>query len=219
MPFCTAPLHALLHIAHYVRRQGPPCHYWCFTMERHGGWLKRQVVKNRKKAIEALSNRVLVEEQVHQLIAMIESSTSVVAWRNRALGFSKDWTTHTADLDVHTHMGYKGRLLEKEKRGYIVSDTTYRALAKHLETEAWTEERQRSGTLIRFKLADVKRRCIDLASYRTFISATDFGRLSWRTIRSKREGGEGRDCSWTKVSSVSSHRSTANPFVDLVSPV
>jgi hypothetical protein len=38
-------------------------------MERHGGWLKRQVVKNRKKAIEALSNRVLLEEQVRAAAA------------------------------------------------------------------------------------------------------------------------------------------------------
>lgn len=168
-------------------------------MERHGGWLKRQVVKNRKNAVEALSNRVLVEEQVHQLIALIKESGPVLTWRNRALCHSKDWTSESADTDRHTHTGYKGRLLDKESKSYTVSDATYRALAKYLETEAWTEERQRVNTLIRFSLKDVKRRCVDVVSYRTFISASDYGRLSWRTARSKKEAGAGRDCSWTKV--------------------
>ncbi|KAJ9092704.1 hypothetical protein QFC20_007305 [Naganishia adeliensis] len=196
--YCTGPIHALLHIGHYIREQGPPCHYWCFTMERHGGWLKRQVVKNRKKAIEALSNRVLLEEQIHQLIAMIEQAGPVLAWRSAALCQSRNWTTEAAEMDVHTHEGYRGRLLEKEKRGYVVSDSTYRALAKHLETVEWTEERQRTKTLIRFTLADVKRDCKGMTSYRNFISATDHGRLSWRTARSQREDGERRDCSWAK---------------------
>ncbi|KAJ9109825.1 hypothetical protein QFC20_003241 [Naganishia adeliensis] len=53
-------------------------------MEGHGEWLKRKVVKNRKKAIEALSNRVLLEEQIHQLIAMMEQARPLLAWRSAA---------------------------------------------------------------------------------------------------------------------------------------
>lgn len=33
-------------------------------MERYGGWIKREVVKNRKKPMEALNGKVLVQEQV-----------------------------------------------------------------------------------------------------------------------------------------------------------
>lgn len=33
-------------------------------MERYGGWVKREVLKNRKRPIEALNNRVLMQEQV-----------------------------------------------------------------------------------------------------------------------------------------------------------
>lgn len=66
----------------------------------------------------------------------------------------------------------------------------------------WTKERQRTKTLIRFTLADVKRGCKSMTSYRNFISATDHGRLSWRTARSKRKDGESRDCKWVKVRSL-----------------
>jgi hypothetical protein len=168
-------------------------------MERHGGWLKRQLSKNRKRAIEALSNRLLVEEQIYQVTSMTGHPDTVLAWRSKALSLSRNWTTETADLDIHTHAHYKGRLLEKEKRGYAVSDSTYRALASHFETQAWTKERQRSNTLIRYNMADAKRLCLEMTSYRTFASATDYGRLSFRTKRSWREGGESRDCSWTKA--------------------
>lgn len=115
---------------------------------------------------------------------MIEEADAVLAWRSAAAyGQSKEWTTETADKDVHTHAGYRGRLLEKEQRGYTISDASYRALAKHLETVEWTEERERTKTLIRFTLADVKRNCKDVSSYRSFISASDHGRLSWRTAK------------------------------------
>lgn len=33
-------------------------------MERYGGWVKREVLKNRKRPIEALNNRVFMQEQV-----------------------------------------------------------------------------------------------------------------------------------------------------------
>lgn len=63
LPFCTAPIHSLLHVVENIRRTGPPCHTWCFSMERFGGWVKRQVT-NRTRPIVALTNRLLKEERV-----------------------------------------------------------------------------------------------------------------------------------------------------------
>lgn len=77
--FCTNPIHALLHIPQCIAHLGPPCHYWCFSMERYGGWVKRQVVHNRKKPIEALNNRVLREEQVGSSLVMPPKSQAVRA--------------------------------------------------------------------------------------------------------------------------------------------
>lgn len=64
MPFCTAPIHALLHLVDCIEWQGPPCYYWCFATERYGGWLKRWAGENNKDTVVALSNRVVREEQV-----------------------------------------------------------------------------------------------------------------------------------------------------------
>lgn len=42
-------------------------------MERYGGWVKRQVVKNRKRPTEALNNRIMVQEQVSTLVWFADS--------------------------------------------------------------------------------------------------------------------------------------------------
>ncbi|KAI5454312.1 hypothetical protein NCC49_004369 [Naganishia albida] len=48
LPVFTAPIHALLHIAQYIRKQGPLCHHWCFYIERYGAWVKRQALPNAR---------------------------------------------------------------------------------------------------------------------------------------------------------------------------
>ncbi|KAI5449394.1 hypothetical protein NCC49_004736 [Naganishia albida] len=63
LSFCTNPIHALLHLPQYIRMLGSPCHYCCFSMLGFGGWVKRQVLHNRKSSIEASSDRVLRESR------------------------------------------------------------------------------------------------------------------------------------------------------------
>lgn len=48
IPFCTAPIHTLLHMVDCIEWQGPPCYYWCFSIERYGGWLKRWAGQNNQ---------------------------------------------------------------------------------------------------------------------------------------------------------------------------
>lgn len=69
LPFCTAPVHAMLHIADYIEQQGPPCRYWCFAIERYGGWLKREL-NNNQLPVVALSNRILKQEQVRRMLEL-----------------------------------------------------------------------------------------------------------------------------------------------------
>lgn len=63
MPFCTAPVHAMLHVVDCIEWQRPPCRYWCFAIERYGGWLKKEL-NNNQLPVVALSNRVIKQEQV-----------------------------------------------------------------------------------------------------------------------------------------------------------
>lgn len=63
LPVLTSPIHHLLHLYDCIVRQGPPSYYWCFGLERFGGWLK-QNVRNRRDAITALSNIVIYQEKV-----------------------------------------------------------------------------------------------------------------------------------------------------------
>jgi len=64
LPYCTAPIHGLLHVVQYIRWQGPPAVYWCFSLERLVGQLKRET-SNRKTPVAALGNRLLKKEQVN----------------------------------------------------------------------------------------------------------------------------------------------------------
>lgn len=54
----------MLHVVDCIEWQGPMCYYWCFPIERYGGWLKRWVGDNNKDTVLALSNRIVREEQV-----------------------------------------------------------------------------------------------------------------------------------------------------------
>jgi hypothetical protein len=60
---CTAPIHALLHVVPIIDMQGPPCYYWCFSVERFGGWMKKNL-HNRKDILKSLSNAVIKQEEV-----------------------------------------------------------------------------------------------------------------------------------------------------------
>lgn len=112
-----------------------------------------------------------------------------------------DWSTETADeKEKHSHAGYQGRLVDAEKGAYDPSTKVLRALAKHMETEEWTPARQMSGSLIRYTINDIRRRTVNLKSWRSFRASSDQSRCTWRTKRSCRESGDSRDTSWAKVS-------------------
>lgn len=54
----------MLHVAACIRAQGPPANYWCFAMERYGGWVTRWAKSNQKQVITAVPNRIVKQERV-----------------------------------------------------------------------------------------------------------------------------------------------------------
>jgi hypothetical protein len=198
MPVCTAPIHALLHVAQYIRQQGPPCQYWCFYIERFGAYIKRQVVRNKKKPFETLHNRLVIEQRLHQLIMQLDNPSAIIKWRARVSPAVLDWSTATAEAEVDTHPPYRGRLSEKEKPGYRLQTQALRALKRYLEAEAWTFERQRSKTLFTCSEAQLRLLAQSVESWRTFRATSDNGRYIIRTGRSLNEG-EKRNASWIRV--------------------
>ncbi|KAF8868361.1 hypothetical protein BD779DRAFT_1452035, partial [Infundibulicybe gibba] len=66
LPFCTLPVHALLHIADDIRHVGPVWCYWVFSVERFGGGLVPSV-KNRLHPYTSLANRVRDVAQLCQI--------------------------------------------------------------------------------------------------------------------------------------------------------
>jgi hypothetical protein len=137
---------------------------------------------------------------MNQVIATIQHPAVIVSWMNAAAALSPDWTTETAEMETHSHEGYKGRLVDGEGPRYLPSSRVLGALAKHLETIEWSRFRQESGTLVRYTKKDVTNPALDLKSWRSFLSSADHARRVWRTSRSKREGSQSRCCSWAKVS-------------------
>lgn len=79
LPLCTNPIHALLHVADCIEEQGPLCNYWCFSMERTCGAIKRKAQRNRTNAITALSNSIAIREQVRPVfrIAQVQKLKSI----------------------------------------------------------------------------------------------------------------------------------------------
>ncbi|KAJ9096484.1 hypothetical protein QFC20_006427 [Naganishia adeliensis] len=190
-------------IRNFCLQQGPPCHYWCYTMERYGGWVKREVLNNRKRPIEALNTRVLNQEQISQVLSTIEQPDELVAWMNAVTSLSMDWSTETADeKERHSHVGYRGRLVDAEKGGYVPSIKVLRALAKHMETEEWTAARQMSNSLVRYSVGAIKEEAVNLKSWRSFKASNAQSRCTWRTKRSCRESGDSRDTSWANFRQV-----------------
>lgn len=139
--------------------------------------------------------------QISQVLSTIEHADELVAWMNAVSSLSADWSTETADeKETHSHVGYRGRLVDAEKGGYVPSIKVLRALAKHMETEEWTAARQTSKSLVRYSVDDIKGGAVNLKSWRSFKASNDQSRCTWRTKRSCRESDDSRDTSWAKVS-------------------
>jgi hypothetical protein len=69
MPFCPSTLHALTHLAHYVRLFGPPSSYWAFVMERFCGMLKPHLA-SKVRPTENLTKYVVFLEQIKDLCSL-----------------------------------------------------------------------------------------------------------------------------------------------------
>ncbi|KAG8733895.1 hypothetical protein FRC12_018715, partial [Ceratobasidium sp. 428] len=63
LPACTLTIHALLHMAYYIRRTGPLWASWAFVMERFCQFILL-AVKNRVRVYEMISNHVTRHAQM-----------------------------------------------------------------------------------------------------------------------------------------------------------
>lgn len=138
--------------------------------------------------------------QINQVLAKIEQPQKIIQWMDSATLLSPDWATEIADGESHTHAGYRGRLVNSERKGYLLSKSRLQILAKYLEGREWTAAKQKSGGLKTYTWKDVLDSAIDLKSWRSFIASSDDGRCSWRTSKSVRESGDTRTSNWAKVS-------------------
>ncbi|KAG8748748.1 hypothetical protein FRC12_013808 [Ceratobasidium sp. 428] len=60
---CPLTIHALLHLAYYIRMTGPLCHSWSFIMERFCGYML-PAVQNRYQPYRHLDNFILRTAQM-----------------------------------------------------------------------------------------------------------------------------------------------------------
>lgn len=208
LPFLTAPIHSLLHLHDQVLWQGPPCMYWCFSLERFAGWMKDNV-DNWKDTTVAMGNSVKHREQVrdsktkddylhlpkcwflcqmHQVMSSLtaEGRKEVLAW---ARGGSKDapWVEENYQA---------GRLYDKIKHSVQLSGRVLTAVRTHLAT------RDYSDTNMHPRIPQEEFSAIQYGFYGSYRSSTDAGLHVWRTSAGSRRSE--RDASWTLV------RSTAN---------
>jgi hypothetical protein len=85
LPFCPSTLHALTHLAHYVRLFRPPSSYWAFVMERFCGILKPHLA-SKVRSTENLIKYVVFLEQVRTSVRF--RSHSFLSSRSSRLLFS-----------------------------------------------------------------------------------------------------------------------------------
>ncbi|KAG8689710.1 hypothetical protein FRC09_012286 [Ceratobasidium sp. 395] len=65
LPTCVVTIHALLHIAFYIRRCGPLTYTWSFVMEHFCGYLLTPAVQNRIRPYEHMDNFIQWRAQMH----------------------------------------------------------------------------------------------------------------------------------------------------------
>ncbi|KAJ9109972.1 hypothetical protein QFC20_003172 [Naganishia adeliensis] len=175
MPFCTAPIHAMLHVVDYIEWQGPPCRYWCFCIERYGGWLKKEL-NNNQLPVVALSNRVIKQEQIYQVIADLqpENRQKVVDWA-RGKKYKPTW----AEGDVAS------QLYDILPKSYRLSQRVIAAIQGFLQARSYSpthydqaydwNQRRHTG------LSDFRR--IDKPQYGEILHFVEF---PWSAVRGAR---------------------------------
>ncbi|QRW11103.1 Transposase family tnp2 [Ceratobasidium sp. AG-Ba] len=70
LPTVVLTIHALLHMAHYIRQTGPLSGTWCFVIERFCGYLLRPALLNRVRPYEYLDNFIRRRGQL-QIVARV----------------------------------------------------------------------------------------------------------------------------------------------------
>ncbi|KAI5448975.1 hypothetical protein NCC49_005708 [Naganishia albida] len=147
MPMCTAPIHALLHAVDCIRWQGPLCGYWCFALERFGGWIKSFAWRNNKDVVSWINNQLVQREQMVQLSLMLDRKDVrvVEAWEdymNGKSGYQRIW--HSRDQPERPD--YTPAFFSKSTTPeWSMSGAMLRAIALHLETRRYDDDNYHTG--------------------------------------------------------------------------
>ncbi|KAJ9096477.1 hypothetical protein QFC21_005299 [Naganishia friedmannii] len=179
-----------------TERQGPPSYYWCFAIERFGGWLKRNI-KNRKDVLRSLMNIIMRQEQINTLLATLSAPT------RRQFKLWQDDITSDA----------RANQAEDEQEGsftdaiaFTSEERTWVALKKHLQSRRITSVNPDPCIGM-----DVIRE-IPVRAYTRYVSGPTGGNQVYRTAQNKRDC-ERRDSSWVMyyvAEDSAAHRSISN---------
>jgi hypothetical protein len=66
MPACSINNHWLLHLADYIRDNGPACYWWSYPMERFCGWV-REMATSKAHMGKSIANNQTRDEQINAL--------------------------------------------------------------------------------------------------------------------------------------------------------
>ncbi|KAJ9092331.1 hypothetical protein QFC20_007411 [Naganishia adeliensis] len=134
---CTAPIHALLHVVPIIAAQGPPCYYWCFAIERFGGWMKRSI-KSRSQILKALTNTMITNEQIHSVLSTVSTArrTHFKGWQDRELGRAQRAAALQDQNDAAPVDLASGFYDEVD---FEPNNSLWSALQKHLQSRLMTE--------------------------------------------------------------------------------
>ncbi|KAJ9105994.1 hypothetical protein QFC19_003329 [Naganishia cerealis] len=189
LPFCTAPIHGLLHLAKYIRMQGPPAVYWGFSTERFVGWLKTASY-NRQLPVTALGNIVETQEQIHQVLSTLgdDNFHKVIMWE-RGRKARPTW------MQDHS----EAKLFERMSDNYQFNNAELHCLYNFLTARAFESDH----IWMRYERVNVTMAEVAATTFRVFSawrSNDDDGRQTYRTQESHR--AVTRDASWCRFDQI-----------------
>lgn len=224
MPLCTAPVHALLHAVDCIRWQGPLCGYWCFGLERFGGWIKSFAWRNNKDVVSWINNQLVQREQVCPIQSVVSHiSTDLIptafqmiqlslmldrkdvrvveAWEDYMNGkssYQRIW--HSRDQPERPD--YTPACFSKPAAaGWTMSGGMLRAIALHLETRRYNDNNYHAGQDYRPDLRLLA--ATHFTAWDAYDSSSDDGEQRYRCERLFGTGDGVRDASWATVSTIS----------------
>ncbi|KAJ9106869.1 hypothetical protein QFC19_002998 [Naganishia cerealis] len=189
LPFGTAPIHGLLHLAKYIRMQGPPAVYWGFSTERFVGWLKTASY-NRQLPVTALGNIVETQEQIHQVLSTLgdDNFHKVIMWE-RGRKARPTW------MQDHS----EAKLFERMSDNYQFNNAELHCLYNFLTARAFESDH----IWMRYERVNVTMAEVAATTFRVFSawrSNDDDGRQTYRTQESHR--AVTRDASWCRFDQI-----------------